>query len=852
MKSASPFVALVVVAAAAMLALFSLSGAAHSPNAAAHSPNANLFVVNDPGDQIIGHCPATPTVKCTYRAALTAVNEQRDSTPIVIQLPPSTITIAMKPLPEVQLQHGATAKSVHIAGDPANRTTLDGAYQFQLAYIHKGISVNFTNVDFVRGAAPGTGAGKYANYQNGGSLINDGGVMRVVNASFRDSYAKESSGAIHNTNAGQLHVEHATFTNCTAHSGGAISSTSTMSTSTNTLATIVDANFSDNHATGSCGAIQHSGIGARLEIINCSFFNHSAGGSGGTLQNTGGSTMVLDGCTFDLSTATNGGILSNDERGAGKPPNVVEARRCSFTRGNATQFQGGAVANLGIGYFEECHFADNEAHNKDSNPQGAAIAVSQHDASATLVNCTFNASHMGSRLVHKPGCTLDQSWCNSFPSEIYVANKNATLNLTFVTMTNCHNNSLYIDKNSIDKKVTVRGSSLCEDAPIKPGTIRDDLLPHIDKCADADDDTWLCGVKATCTDAAKGAGFGVSCDCPTALKPGDGPTQLWGFAYGGDEDIIPGSAGFAGCFEQWAAQLSGIGADVCAPVPGAAPFGPATTDATCCVPQHVTNMTVTAVADTSEHCSVDDGATSSDDITLNMTLIGVQDVYSYEAQSFETNATVPPSSYENTTEYNLTVVRVAGDVLCTPGETGPCLDPTGDLFLCDSYNASGKIALYPIDLYNGTTDCADGPAAAPSCGTYSWGGKCECAPCVAHHKYACACDGADGTIKCNELGELGTCDCDTPYVVAPPSPPPGAPPEAGMTLAQVLLDIVLPLSIAIGCGAVVGMILRHRALHQARLRRAYDQLLNAGTVRPQGSDEDTNSGTRSGDYTPAR
>ena len=156
----------------------------------------------------------------------------------------------MKPLPEVQLQHGATAKSVHIAGDPTNRTTLDGAYQFQLAYIHKGISVNFTNVDFVRGAAPGTGAGKYANYQNGGSLINDGGVMRVVNASFRDRTPRSSSGAIHNTNAGQLHVEHATFTNCTAHSGGAISSTSTMSTSTNTLATIVDANFSDNHATG--------------------------------------------------------------------------------------------------------------------------------------------------------------------------------------------------------------------------------------------------------------------------------------------------------------------------------------------------------------------------------------------------------------------------------------------------------------------------------------------------------------------------------------------------------------------------------------------------------------------------
>ena len=58
--------------------------------------------------------------------------------------------------------------------------------------------------------------------------------------------------------------------------------------------------------------------------------------------------MVLDGCTFDLSTATNGGILSNDKRGAGKPPNVVEAKRCSFTRGNATQFQGGAVANLGM------------------------------------------------------------------------------------------------------------------------------------------------------------------------------------------------------------------------------------------------------------------------------------------------------------------------------------------------------------------------------------------------------------------------------------------------------------------------------------------------------------------------
>ena len=228
------------------------------------------------------------------------------------------------------------------------------------------------------------------------------------------------------------------------------------------------------------------------------------------------------------------------------------------------------------------------------NPQGAAIAVSQDDASAPS-STARSTPRTWLAAVHNPYSPATDPWCNSFPSEIYVANKNATLNLTFVNMTDCHNNS------STSRRIStrrVRGSSLCEDAPIKPGTIRDDLLPHIDKCADASDDTWLCGVKATCSDATKGQGFGVSCDCPTALKPGDGPTLY--FAYGGDEDVIPGSAGFAGCFEQ-AAQLSGIGADVCAPVP--APFGPATTDATCCVPQHVTNMTVTAVADTSEHCS---------------------------------------------------------------------------------------------------------------------------------------------------------------------------------------------------------------------------------------------------------
>ena len=75
-----------------------------------------------------------------------------------------------------------------------------------------------------------------------------------------------------------------------------------------------------------------------------------------------------------------------------------------------------------------------------------------------------------------------------FPSEIYVANKNATLNLTFVNMTDCHNNSLYREEFN-RQEGDDRGSSLCEDAPIKPGTIRDELLPHIDKCADADDDT---------------------------------------------------------------------------------------------------------------------------------------------------------------------------------------------------------------------------------------------------------------------------------------------------------------------------------------------------------------------------
>ena len=95
-------------------------------------------------------------------------------------------------------------------------------------------------------------------------------------------------------------------------------------------------------------------------------------------------------------------------------------------------------------------------------------------------------------------------------------------------------------------------------------------------------------------------------------------------------------------------------------------------------------------------------------------------------------------------------------------------------------------------------------------------------------------------------GELGTCDCNDPYVVAPPSPPPGAPPMQGMDLAEVLLEIILPIAIALGLFAVIAMAFIHRRRHQERLRREYDNLLNARSMSQPGASGSDAMGLGSG------
>ena len=645
--------------------------------------------------------------------------------------------------------------------------------------------MNVSNITFTHGAASG-------HDHNGGALNNDG-TMRIEDCDFLDNSAVAGGGAVANT--GDMYLERVSFSGNRADNAGALSSSGSSDRSTSLVGRQL--RFERNAAAHSAGAIFNAQ--GRMELIDVVMSDHvtqDKNALGGTLLNGDRGHLVIRDSSLSLSHAGSGGLLAN-----GASTSYLLATRVDFSHGNATDFAGGAIANKGEARLESCRFWENMAHSPYNYAQGATLALTEVNATGTLLNCTIDAG--------RARRSMDQD----IPSELFALSSGALLNLTFVKMTNCHRDVIKLEAPGTpghpDRKVIVRGSSLCADGSAGADAVDPQTLAMIAGCAQPG---WQCGERAVCTELATLSGgvagaplvsapaaasaplkIGIQCECPRAstLRP----ENEWGFPYGGDP-IIPGSSGFDGCFEQWDAALGELSASGCAVTPPDVTSG--RLDYACCAlrdaaqPSRAVSAAVHGEPDSDGHAGLPVYAPASAAVSV-----------SHAAPYSPINVSVTSFDRNRTLTYTVHVSWLPGDAHCKLGAPTYCRNASGGEKVCASQTK------YPIDLMHGTAHCVAGSTAhAADCGYTTFDAPCECPVCVASKQYACdeGCPvgGTDGTATCAADGKsLSTCDCDTPFAFYPPSaPPPPSPPTSPSNTVAVVGGIAAALLLLVGGGAV--------------------------------------------------
>jgi len=412
-------------------------------------------------------CPATGDHPCSYRAALEQVNEGTEDDHFMIKLQAKTYSFDTASPPQLSQKYGDKTKSVSIVGQPAgdddamyaieassgesssNGTVLDGSGKWQLLCTLIHINVTVSDVTFVNGSARPDQTPKGSGPQDGGAVSN-GGSMVMKRCSFHANNATGQGGAIQNT--GALELEDVEFIDNEAKSGGAISSAGS-STEPASLK-MKRATFTHNTAQQSGGALNCGPGSARLEQVQ--FMGHAAlasGGTGGTINNGGNSLMTLNDSSVTGSIASSGGLVTNDDFAAFKAYNT------NFSHGNTTgtsdAHMGGAVQVRGNAEFHGCRFWENLVYmGPKSYSQGSTLALlGKVNSSALFVNSSVDADRTRRHPPEQGGVP------GGVPAEFFVQNAGAVLNLTFVNVTNCHDNLIRVDSDHVDHKVAVQTSN---------------------------------------------------------------------------------------------------------------------------------------------------------------------------------------------------------------------------------------------------------------------------------------------------------------------------------------------------------------------------------------------------------
>jgi CSLREA domain-containing protein len=246
----------------------------------------------NPGD---GKCKATPSKKCTLRAAVMETNALGGSNTIV--LPAGTLFFNLSGVNEDNAATGDLdiKSNLTLVGAGASSTYLNALALDRAFHIISGKTV-IKNMTIRNGLALNSGGGIY---------VNSGASLKLVKSVVKESVANYNGGGI--AGYGAITVNRSTIgpLNRDAFGGGGIASSFKL--------TLVKSTVTQN-GTGSSGGIgQGGGIFSNgATVIRESVIDHNIGKLGGGIYVQGGTLELFNSTVADNSALQEGGGLYNN------------------------------------------------------------------------------------------------------------------------------------------------------------------------------------------------------------------------------------------------------------------------------------------------------------------------------------------------------------------------------------------------------------------------------------------------------------------------------------------------------------------------------------------------------------
>jgi hypothetical protein len=295
--------------------------------------------------------------QCSLRAAIQRANAVAGDDTITFNIPTSQpncdagtgncIINLTKALPDL-------SSNMVLNGPGADKLTVrrDTGGDYGIFTVTTTGAVSFSGLRIENGNVPLGNGGGISNVNTGTLTISDsvvasnkamfgagihnrmGGTVNVINSSISGNVAEDSGGGILN-NVGTVNVNSCVLdSNRTNHDGGGISF------AVSGTVTISNSMIGNNTASGDGGGI-HNQANGTVNVTNSSIFVNFAGngsgtGSGGGIRNAGvGAKMNVSNCTLMQNLGDSGGGISNENFGTSTVKNTIIAGSLSSSNAQA-------------------------------------------------------------------------------------------------------------------------------------------------------------------------------------------------------------------------------------------------------------------------------------------------------------------------------------------------------------------------------------------------------------------------------------------------------------------------------------------------------------------------------------
>jgi CSLREA domain-containing protein len=337
--------------------LFATQSTQAAPTVSTLNVNTTIDAIDDNAGNGICHTVAN---QCSLRAAIMEAN--KFTTPVTINIPSGVYILSIPPItPTDGITNGdlnltpppSGIPVISIIGAGMNSTIIDGHHTDRVFSVSAGRPVIINNLTIRNGSV--------GLYQDGGGLINEGGViLNAVRVFSNSAVGGLGGGGIYNNNRMTINNS------------------------------LIDGNITPlNYGGGILNA-----YGGSLRINDSTLRNNRApNGTGGGIYDASGQSLnvIISNSTIYSNSAGYGGGLARDWN-VGGPLRVYNS---AITSNTATYGNGGAID---VGYFNggNLHVVNSTISGNTANHDGGGIAIEKANSQVYLYNTTIVYNSAGS------------------------------------------------------------------------------------------------------------------------------------------------------------------------------------------------------------------------------------------------------------------------------------------------------------------------------------------------------------------------------------------------------------------------------------------------------------------------